>query len=318
MRVAPYYSENLKSLAARLAVEIDEALGLLGEFQYVVDTQYITKDRALPPNLLEQCLLLCKEYDTLRPEPVRTVHHFACSGGTLICKCIASMPNTQLLSEVDPLSMSALSPGKPQFVPTDMVALLRQSTRGASSEQILNIFYSSLKEVYISSSAVGLRLVLRDHAHSHYCTGLAIPERPNLRELVAARFSVLSVVTVRNPVDSYLSLRANNWVHYTPDNFDEYCRRYIAFLHAYQEVPIFRYEDFVADPESVMAKICGALELPFNVEFPDLFDVHRLTGDSGRSGTIIKERVRRSVGAALGQEIETSPHYRQLRILLEY
>jgi len=80
---------------------------------------------------LQQWLASVEARPTAQPEPLRTAAHFACSGGTLISKCIAALPNVQLLSEVDPLS-SYVAPGANGFTPTDLVALLRQSSRGAS------------------------------------------------------------------------------------------------------------------------------------------------------------------------------------------
>ncbi len=318
MTTLSHDSGNHESLVSKLTVEVDEALGLLREFQQVADTQILANDRTLPQNLLEQCLDLCEEHGALQPDPVRTIHHFACTGGTLISKCVASMPNIQLLSEVDPLSTPVRTPTKPQFSPTDMVTLMRQSTRGTSPELIIEMFLSNLQVIYSQSLSSGLRLVLRDHAHSHYCRGTDIPDRPNLRKLVAARFPILSLVTVRDPIDSYLSLKANGWVHFTPSTFDEYCRRYIGFIHAYEGVSIIHFEDFVANPESEMVTICELLDLPFNPDFRDLFSVHRITGDSGRSGKLIEPKSRQPIDATLSEEIGSSPNYRTIQSILGY
>jgi hypothetical protein len=228
------------------------------------------------------------------------------------------MPNTQLLSEVDPFNTPVKAPAKPQFAPTDMVTLMRQSTRGTSHELIAELFLNNLEVIHRQTMNSGLRLVLRHHAHSHYCRGNEVQDRPDLRTLVSSKFPVLSLVTVRDPIDSYLSLKANGWVHFTPATFDEYCRRYLAFIRAYEGVPIIRFEDFVNDPENEMAKICELLDLPFNPDFRDLFSVYRITGDSGRSGLVIESRPRRLVDAALASEIETSDCYQLLRSMLGY
>ena len=36
--------------------------------------------------------------------PIRVVHHWACSGGTIISRSLAQLPNVVLLSEVHPLA----------------------------------------------------------------------------------------------------------------------------------------------------------------------------------------------------------------------
>src|SRR5690606_8601936 len=122
----------------------------------------------------------------------------ACTGGTLICKCIAAMPNVQLLSEIDPLSRHSLG-GAPRFAPTDLLLLLRQSTQGADDAQILEIFRSGLQIVHRHAGSSGHRLVLRDHAHSQFCMG-PLTERPTLREIVLDVLPVRSIVTVRHPL----------------------------------------------------------------------------------------------------------------------
>jgi Sulfotransferase family len=318
MRKIPMDTMKAKDLVSKLTVELDEALRLLKESEHMVSAKNLTESQSLPSNLLDQCLVLCKQHYAAKPEPIRTVHHFACSGGTLISKCIASMPNIQLLSEVDPLSTLPSSSAQQQFTPTDMVALMRQSTRGISTELIINIFLNNLETIYSNSQDCGLRLVLRDHAHSHYCTEPSIPERPNLLGIITTRFPALSIVTVRDPIDSYVSLKAFKSVHFSPPTFDEYCARYVAFIRSYEGSPVVRYEDFVNDPSMEMFKICNYLDLPYNPNFSELFGVHRISGDSGRSGDIIEARPRRSIDTKLLNEIETSTKYQDVRSLLGY
>ena len=45
---------------------------------------------------------------------IRTIHHLACTGGTLISKCLGSMPDVALISEVNPLNRQGS-----QFEPTN-------------------------------------------------------------------------------------------------------------------------------------------------------------------------------------------------------
>ncbi|NJC88972.1 MAG: sulfotransferase [Desulfuromonas sp.] len=299
----------------KLANDIDDALELLCEYRAAKEQPNGLAQN--PASLLELCVELCTNYESVRPEPIRTVHHFACTGGTLICKCLAAMPNTQVLSEVDPLSRMLVH-DEPRFAPTDMITLMRQSTRGVSQELLVELFLGDIEKIYRDVTRTGLRLVLRDHAHGHYCDGTTIADRPSLREVVASRFPVLSLVTVRHPLDSYLSIRANGWISFAPSTFDEYCRRYLTFMKANESLPWFKYEDFVHYPAKLMQRICDCLEMAFNGDFTELFDVISLTGDSGRSGSVIGPRPRQPVDECLLEEAESSEHYVRLLDLLEY
>jgi hypothetical protein len=89
-------------------------------------------------------------------------------------------------------------------------------------------------------------------------------------------------------------------------------------MQAYEGVPIIRFEDFVSDTKNEMARICELLDLPFNPDFRDLFSVHRITGDSGRSGMSIESRLRRTVDASLASEFKASVNYQNLRLALGF
>src|ERR1022692_5628 len=300
----------------QLIATLNDALDLLKEFSHSSQTVPIPNQN--PASLLEQCRALCAQHQAATPEPIRLLHHFACTGGTLISKCIATMPNVQLLSEVDPLSSPLEQPSKPRFAATDMVTLMRQSTRGVKRELIIELFLNNLELIYANTIKLGQRLILRDHAHSHFCFGSEIPERPSLSAMVSSRFAIRSVVTVRHAISSFFSLEANGWVHFSPFTFDEYCKRYLTFLRTYNGVPTIKYEDFIDTPHEVMRKICFLLDIPYLDNFADLFSVFALTGESGRSGDFIQHQPRRTVDNRLEMEMNQSRHYRILRARLEY
>jgi len=250
--------------------------------------------------------------------PIRTVHHFACTGGTLLCKCIASMPNTQLLSEIAPFSSRSGEGARRRFSPTDLIYRLGDTRLTDTQDLIAEVFLRGLSAIYDHCCAIGSHLVIRDHAHSHFCTDFDYSTRVGLGGLLAERFPTLSILTVRHPLDSYLSLHANAWIHFSPPTLDEYCRRYLAFLNAYGTYPRFRYEDFVAKPEVIMMQICDALELTYSDNFKDVFPLIELSGDSGRRGSKIEARSRRAVPPAIAREVEASTSYTTLCAELGY
>ncbi|XSG85255.1 MAG: sulfotransferase family protein [Methylohalobius sp. ZOD2] len=270
------------------------------------------------PSLLEQCEQLLTEASATDREPIRTIHHLACTGGTLITKCLAAMPNTQVLSEVDPLSTLHMRQPKPQFAPTDLIRLLRYSARTVDDPLLIDIFLGGITALYEALVERGERLIVRDHAHSLFCTDQFHTGRPSLKEMLVKHFPVRSVVTVRHPLDSFLSLKAKGWIHFDPPTLDEYCIRYTAFLDAYRPSTIVRYEDFVASPEGEMKKLCDLLDLPYDDAFLSTFNVFRLTGDSGRSGEEIQPRPRRPVSDELNSEISASQKYQSLCTRLGY
>lgn len=246
---------------------------------------------------------------------IHTVHHLACTGGTVISKCLAAMPKVALVSEVNPLNRFGND-----FEPTNPLLLLERSYRNLTLAEIKEDFLSRMGQAAKICHNDGMDLVIRDHSHTDFCIGEEPHEVTPIRDFLADQYDLVSVVTVRHPLDSYLGLLSQGWqMQFTPSTLEEYSRRYLAFLDRYQDVPLRRYEDFCANPEAFMKELCELLELEYDSIFLERFGSIRLSGDSGRgSNTEITSRPRRPIPEALQTELENSEAYRQLLERLNY
>lgn len=274
-----------------LAGELADALALLEDYR-----QDGANAVAEPlPSLLEQCQALCEDFSP--PEPVRSFHHLACSGGTLISKCIAALPNVVLLSEIDPLSrMELAKPGeKPRFAPTDLIHALNHAGRKIDDDIRIAAFRASIDSVLTGLERRGMRLVLRDHPHSHFHTGADHTARPTVLEILSAAFPTLSLVSVRHPLDTYLALANSGWINFEPATLEEYSLRTMAFLDRHRSSPLVKYEHFIADPEGQLERICEILSLPYEPLAIHMIGAIRISGDSGRSSPVIGARPRRPI-----------------------
>lgn len=254
------------------------------------------------------------------PQPgrvvLRSLHHFACTGGTLIAKSIAALPCVRLLSEADPFSSLGYQGA---FAPRDLISLAKAGSSPPGQAVLARIFQAGLAALAAETRAEGRDLVLRDHSHSHFCTGKdQPPQRPSMKELLAADYHLLSLVTVRHPLDSWLSLQRQDWLHFAPATLQEYARRYHLFLDHYAGTEILHYEAFTAAPEAGMARICQLLELSASADFQRRIAARSLSGDSGRSGGAIAARPRRAVPAAVAAELAAAPAYSSLCARLGY
>lgn len=292
-----------------LQASLNEALEMLHD--YASDHPESLSDVAPLPSLLSQCEALCEAAPS--PPPVRSIHHFACSGGTLISKCLASMPNVTLLSEIDPLSrMQTGARHKRSFMPTDLIHGARVALRPVGDDTALSMFRAALAELHNALNETGRHLLLRDHAHSQFCSDTAPSQRPTLHDILAQCGPVLSVVTVRHPLDCYLSLIKNGWQTFSPFTLEEYARRHMAFLDRHQGLPLFRYEEFVDDPDGQLERMCAELGLRFVPGAESLIQIVEISGDSGRSSAHISRRLRRAVSDEIETEIDESPGYAEL------
>lgn len=244
--------------------------------------------------------------------PVRVIQHLSCTGGTLISKCLAGLPNVALLSEVNPLSALHVDSKHPGFAPTDLIFLSKRAKLPNFDELSRDVFKAEIAVIAKHARLFGKHLIIREHSHSDFLED----ETPNgfstIRRLLKEDHALLSILTIRHPVDSYLSMVKLGWVRFTPKTFDEYCRRYLLFIHHNENVPVYKYEDFVNDPSTEMERICQSLDLPFNDDFLDVFDINTLSGDSGRSSHIIEKRERHKFDDNFQKEVNESSSYHEL------
>ena len=259
-------------------------------------------------SLIEQMRELTRERES---KPViRTIHHFACTGGTVISKCLSSLPNVFLLSEVHPFSSLEITDGAPVFSPSNLSKLARYASIPQCSELAERIYVNSVREILEHVEELGGTLVLRDHTHSDFCVGSIPSATSRTLDILNDHFEFRSIATVRDPIDSFASLRVNGWCHFEPNTFDEYCRRYQLFLENHRRDHVFRYEDFISDPQNVMESICKVMELTVDSGFVDVFSLFSVTGDSGRGAGELKMRERRALDDGMLKEIERSEQYK--------
>ena len=214
-----------------------------------------------------------------------TLHHQGCSGGTVISRAIGSMLKTIVISEVHP---DRLIYG---FNPYDPIQnLLAQTNLKDNTELKRNIFFQRINQCHEISIKAKFNLVLRDHSHSDYMLEKDlkfIKNKSSLINLLSKNFNLISILTIRNPIESYISLCSNGWAN-SIKNFNDYCDRILLMTETYKSLgcEIIRYEDFCENPEQTLKKICKIYEIQFNKKFKDIFYKIPMTGNSGRGKTL--------------------------------
>ena len=178
------------------------------------------------------------------------------------------------------------------FAPSDIPVLARAAQIPRAAQLAEKLVAENLKSTHHWVSQFGGDLVLRDHSHSDFNVGGldATPISTSLAICGKTFDHVLSLVTVRDPRDSFASLVNNGWVHFEPQDFDTYCAMYHRFLDAVEGIPVVKYEDFVNDPEEQTERMAGLLDLSFDKSATDTYSLFKLSGDSGRGGRVISNR----------------------------
>jgi hypothetical protein len=257
---------------------------------------------------LRQCL--GRPWPPSAPPVLRTVHHLACTGGTLISRCLAALPDVVLLSELNPTNRHG-----PAFNPSHPLAVYARLGEPLPQAVVRAEFLAQLEQVLGLCTARQTDLVLRDHSHSDFCLGPAVAPFQPLRAWLEPH-PLLSVVTLRHPLDSWLGLVAAGWhTQLEPPSLRAYCSRYQAFLDAYHDLPWIHYEAFCRQPEPVFRQLCDALCLPCDPTALERFAAIDLSGNSGRSSARIEPRPRRPIPPEVQPELDDPATARELRRL---
>jgi hypothetical protein len=248
-------------------------------------------------------------------EPIlRTIHHFACTGGTVISKCLAALPQVMLISEINPINRNS-----PKFNPSHPLALLEQRCTTPLAEPWWRREFADQLSLLIDwCREAHCDLVLRDHSHSDYCSGPSWAKQPTLLGQLPESSRIFSVVTLRHPLDSWLGLCHAGWqgqLH--PPSLLNYCQRYDQFLNHYEHTPWFYYEDFCREPAWFLELIGEELCLGYDPKVIDNFAEIQLSGDSGRKDNAIAPRPRRPIPGEIQSELNDAATRRALLQLCE-
>ncbi|MFM7086189.1 MAG: sulfotransferase [Cyanobium sp.] len=252
---------------------------------------------------------------------LRVLHHWACSGGTLISRCLACLPGVVFLNELHPLAHLRLlrDPLDRLYSPTDICRQLSLSHNGSDPSLVMAAFTGALSALLLKTSQQGKTLVVRSHDYIDFFVGALPLSGFSVHRAMRDCASLLSVLTLRHPLDCWLSLLQTEWYRQISQySLDEFCRRCLLMLDAAADMPCIYYENFVADPPANLATLCRHLALEPDPQV--LLDCHRIqiSGDSGRRSCVIEPRPRRAVSGPLHDEISRSQHYDQLCARLGY
>lgn len=185
-------------------------------------------------------------------------YSFARSGGTVFSNYMASaLQETIFLSEIPEIfeskinTYSILYKNSPHFREYLTIHNLDIMDLKQSSEGLIEVF-KGLMDHYQSG------LVLRDWTYVSFVSD-EVNTVNSLKSSLAysgAEYSSWSrFALVRNPIDIWLSI---GWI-----SLDRFCTIYSRYIEEIERhgVPFYRYEDFVADPDSVLNAILSRCDL---------------------------------------------------------
>jgi len=171
---------------------------------------------------------------------------YARSGGTLLNRCLGSLPNTVVLSEVN-----LLGAGGGAAIEADTP--YKQALRWYGIDLKSRNFTDSILELAGKCKEKSLSLIVRDWTIANFIPMSQNNYQPPYKlltlEALQGKCNISIFALVRNAIDVFLSQGA------AINNFAINYLRYVKVILDLG-VPIFKYEDFCKSPQTILERIC--------------------------------------------------------------
>jgi len=257
---------------------------------------------------------------------VAVVHQMARTGGTLVNRCLGSMRNILVLSEVHPLDpqhkIAREAAAWFGLLSGDDLPWLREVT----TRDPMTAFADIVVRLAVRCAAQGGHLVLRDWSHLDFLGVPFVREPPKqllTERALKDRCELRQAFLVRHPLDQYASAASRPAMapHLTPARFVD---AYLAFARVAAARGFHRYEDLVADPDEELGALCRRLQVPFDPGYRERWQSYdKLTGDNagpsrGFSREVIAPMPALRLEDAARQALERDDDYQECLALLDY
>jgi len=250
---------------------------------------------------------------------LRLLHNLPRCGGTLISKCLATMDNNLLLSEIHPKGMEMFNPLQQAHEWFNLLTT-RDLNELATTKPIS--FVDAIERIHQRSQENNSNLIIRDWAHLDF---FGVPwtnnlsYRLDLAETLKTHFELIQVAIVRHPIDQWLSL-SKLAILQEKLTLEQFLKGYLEFAKIASQIGFIRYEDFTQNPDAELQTLCNNLEIPFDNGYKDKWqDYQKITGDIGNQNpTEISPQPRRQIEPETLQEIRNNQLYLEAITLLGY
>jgi len=205
---------------------------------------------------------------------------FARSGGTILNRCLGSLPNVVMMSEVNPLGGGA---GKGQeFYKTIKSQAKNWYEIDLKSHE--DDFVTSALELHKICEKENRQLIIRDWSYINFMPDEENKHNPPKKLLILdvlrGKCKLIPFVFVRDAIDIYISFSKHNIriIKYNVEEFFEYYLTYVKFILSLN-CPIFKYEDFTSHPVKIIKSICNYSGLRYSPSFKNYNTFEKINGD---------------------------------------
>jgi hypothetical protein len=240
---------------------------------------------------------------------------FARSGGTVLNQCLGCLPNTIILSEVNPIGGGS---GKEEI---SCSTVKSQASQWYGIDLKSNNFAEGLLELKDICIEKQKHLIVRDWSFANFTPLRQNNWQPSYTlltlEVLQKETHVKPFAFVRDAIDVWISRgmpECNNF-------FNSYLKYVKAIIE--NQIPIFKYEDFCQNPQETIESICNKTGLEYKDVINDYQNFDKVNGDiqilsRGRRQNSIKPLYRKNIKRDKIQKLHECPAMMEANQLLAY
>lgn len=239
---------------------------------------------------------------------------FARSGGTLLNRCLGSLPNTVMFSEVNPFACADGTEG-----PETYKTLHKQALEWYGINLRSENFVGCILELEEHCRQNNKKLIIRDWPlinFSGHHEGSNPPNKLLTLRALEGKCEIKAFAFVRDAIDVWISHKMKNVYSFFPEYL-----RYIEAVKA-ENIPIFKYEDFCRDPHTSMKSICDYAGLEYQDVTSDYYKYTKITGDTVRSRGLKQQKItlfpRKVIPAKKSYDLSTSEEMKKANEMMGY
>ncbi len=204
---------------------------------------------------------------------------FARSGGTILNRCLASLPNVVMLSEVNPLGGGGIHFNTPKEQAKNWYDIPIHS----------NDVIEGIIELEKYCNENNKYLIVRDWSFinfvPHKLNNNNPPNKLALIDSLKNRTQIVPFAFMRDAIDIWISRKGS---------INEFFSSYSNYVYQIlkENLNIFKYEDFCIDPKKEIKKICEFADINYNDSFLKFSAFDKVNGDvqikGGSRGGVLK------------------------------
>jgi len=202
---------------------------------------------------------------------------FGRSGGTILNRCLGSLPNVIMLSEINPLGSGSGREG------ISYQTVKEQAKNWYGIDIKSNDFTQGVIELNKICKKNGKYLIIRDWSFVNFAPNRFNDFNPVAEFLtpkaLKGHCEIKPFAFVRDAIDVWSSCKSNNIICHKP--MEQFFKYYLAYVNKIVslQIPIFKYEDFCRNPEKQLQQICDYAGLKYSESFREYKYFDKIHGD---------------------------------------